>query len=109
MIPTKTPSSFIHASMQGSVATVHIAGRFDFSSHRAFRELVARTAARPSTKELRVDLSQVEYMNSSALGLLLLGLDDVKALGKTMSLSGTGPRAKQALDAANLQKLFACA
>ena len=48
---------------------IKVNGRFDFSLHRVFRD-----AYRPHPGDLRycVDLSNADYLDSSALGMLLL-------------------------------------
>lgn len=109
MTVSAAPGTSVHTSVQGSVATLHLKGSFDFSSHRAFREFLARSVSHPSVRELRVDLSDVRHMNSSALGLLLLGLEQAQASKKTMSLCGVGGIVKQTLDTANFSDFFAYA
>ena len=57
------------ASDDGKVITLTIDGRFDFSLHKDFREAYKEN---PDNVEYRVDLSGTEYLDSSALGMLLL-------------------------------------
>jgi anti-anti-sigma factor len=57
-------------SSDGTQATISIPGRFDFSIHREFRE--AYSQHDPGRVKFIVDLSQTDYLDSSALGMLLL-------------------------------------
>ncbi len=50
--------------------TLHVDGRFDFQVHDAFRDSYRQID--PSGAKFTVDLSRAEYMDSSALGMLLL-------------------------------------
>jgi anti-anti-sigma factor len=99
----------VSTTTQASNVTVHVRGRFDFDGHREFRRMVARVLTQPSVEAVRFDLSGVDYMDSSALGMLLLSLDDAKAAGKTLSLSGIESAQWQAFDIANFRTLFAYA
>lgn len=53
----------------GEKVLIQISGRFDFSCHADFRKAITDAA---ETAHVVVDLIQAEYMDSSALGLLLL-------------------------------------
>lgn len=49
--------------------TIAITGRFDFSQNDTFRKAYE---AHPAGTRFTVDLARVEYLDSSALGMLLL-------------------------------------
>ncbi len=49
---------------------IHVAEQFDYSAHQSFREAY-RFVNHPGTL-FRVDLSKATYMDSSALGMILL-------------------------------------
>jgi len=51
--------------------TIKLQGRFDFDSHREFREAVEAAIAEVGT-QISVDLGMVDYLDSSALGMLLM-------------------------------------
>ena len=50
--------------------TIKVNGRFDFSSHQEFRDAYEKVAS--SVDTYNVDLSGTSYLDSSALGMLLL-------------------------------------
>ena len=62
--------------------------------------------ANAAIKEIQIELGSVDYMDSSALGMLLLALEQAKAVGKTVSLAGATGAVKAILDISNFQKLF---
>jgi len=59
-----------HLSAAGDVMKIGIQGRFDFGSHHDFRETYDKTDS--SVKEFHVDMAKTTYLDSSALGMLLL-------------------------------------
>ncbi len=86
-------------------SVIQLQGRFDFNSHREFREAVDAALA-GSGKEIHVDLGGVDYLDSSALGMLLMLRDKAKGSNREVALSRCAGAVKQVLDIANFGKLF---
>lgn len=84
---------------------IRLKGRFDYDSRRDFDAAVQIALSEP-VAEIQMNLMEVEYMDSSALGMLLVLRDKATALGKTVSLSECQGFVKKILDVANFQKLF---
>jgi anti-anti-sigma factor len=57
-------------------------------------------------RELEIDLGKVEYLDSSALGMLLLLRERAENSRKRVMLSNCRGTVKQVLDIANFGKLF---
>lgn len=97
--------------MQASVSnndnktTIVLQGRFDFNAHREFREAVDEAMPEDS-REIRVDLGGVDYLDSSALGMLLMLRDKARSVSKEVVLVNARGAPKQVLDIANFGKLF---
>jgi anti-anti-sigma factor len=87
-------------------AVIALSGRFDFNAHREFREAVEQ-AVKSEAREVHVDLGGVDYLDSSALGMLLMLRDKAKAVGKDVVLANARGAVKQVIDIANFGKLFA--
>ncbi len=66
----------VSTSTRDTVATIRLQGRFDFSVHREFREAVKSAVSASAVREIEIDLSAVSYMDSSALGMLLLSREN---------------------------------
>ena len=64
----------MHANVEteAGLARIRLNGRFDFSAHRIFRESYTPSLDAGSVAELEIDLDQVDYLDSSALGMLLM-------------------------------------
>lgn len=57
--------------------------------------------------EILVDLGKVAYLDSSALGMLLMLRDKARAHNRPVALANCTGSVKQVLDIANFGKLFA--
>ncbi len=91
-------------SPDGGVITIGVEGRFDFSVHNEFRHAYADVQPKP--RRVVVDLSRTEYMDSSALGMLLLLKQDAGGDGADVTLARAKPNVAKILNVANFQKLF---
>jgi HptB-dependent secretion and biofilm anti anti-sigma factor len=88
-------------------ATLVLSGRFDFSSHRAFKDSYNELVNSPTVQMVEVDFHNVEYLDSSALGMLLVLREKMVAAGKKVELIGVQGTVNQVLEIANFKKLFA--
>ena len=87
-------------------AVVSLRGRFDFSAHREFRGSCNASLDAQNVRELELDMGAVEYLDSSALGMLLLLKEHADAVCKPVKLSNCRGAVKEVLDIANFAKLF---
>jgi len=87
-------------------AVLKLAGRFDFNTHREFRAAVEPLELDVELAAVTIDFSEVEYLDSSALGMLLMLRDKMGGAKKDVTLSGVHGNVKQVLDIANFDKLF---
>lgn len=58
---------------------LHLEGVFAFDYHKVFREATQPLLESPTTRDIRIDLSGLSYLDSSSLGLLLLLRDQTMA------------------------------
>ncbi|MCB1900136.1 STAS domain-containing protein [Cognatazoarcus halotolerans] len=85
---------------------IRLNGRFDFNAHRDFREAVETALASSGNGVLKVDLENVAYLDSSALGMLLMLRDKARTASRTVVLSQAKGSVRQVLEIANFAKLF---
>ena len=90
-----------------STTSIVMAGRFDFSKHRTFRDACEDALANANVKVVHVDLREVTYLDSAALGMLLLLRDKAKTAHKTVSITTTPGTVRDILHGAHFQDLFA--
>lgn len=87
-------------------ATIKLNGRFDFNTHREFRAAYEPLISDPALRTITVDFAGVDYLDSSALGMLLMLRDKSGGANKEVALAGVRGNVKQVLDIANFGKLF---
>ena len=91
---------------EGQRAIMRLAGRFEFSAHREFREAVERVMQLDGVGDLVIDLMDVEYVDSSALGMLLMVRERTNSAKLGLTLANPRGMVRQALDIAHFEKLF---
>ncbi len=84
--------------------TINVSGRFDFGIHQEFRKATEQATAAVST--IIVNMAQVSYLDSSALGMLLVLRDKVGESKSAVRIKGANPEVKKILAIANFDKLF---
>jgi len=82
--------------------TLKVKGRFNFSCYKQFNDAVAG----PPAPHYVIDLSGADYMDSSALGMLLLLRDKVgQDTSRVKIVAGAG-QPQEVLRLANFHRLF---
>ena len=85
-------------------ATLKVDGRFDFSLHNEFRKTYKDMGI--ENGEYIVDLSSTEYLDSSALGMLLLLKEHAEATSSKVKIVKANEEIKEILHIASFDKLF---
>lgn len=91
---------------QDDKSVIRLEGRFDFNAHRTFREAYEPALGLTGVSEFEIDFGKVDYLDSSALGMLLMLKEKAQASGKTVALVNCRGTVKQVLEIANFGKLF---
>lgn len=88
-------------------ARIMISGRFDSSLYQNFKSAYTPLLENKTLQTIEVDVSQVEYLDSGALGMLVLLNESAKNARKTMVLVSIPGPVSAILKIANADKLFA--
>ena len=91
-------------SLDGKKLTIAIKGRFDFGSHQTFREAYERFYKVPELYV--VDLKETTYLDSSALGMLLLLRDHAGGDEADIRVINSNSDVRKILGISNFDKLF---
>lgn len=94
----------ISSAMNGSELTIYVEGRFDFSSHQEFRGSYEAQETKPS--RYIVDMNATSYLDSSALGMLLLLRDYSGGDSASISIINCKDDVKKILSISNFEQLF---
>ncbi|MFK7864436.1 MAG: STAS domain-containing protein [Pseudohongiellaceae bacterium] len=92
------------ASQSGEELTISIEGRFDFSAHQEFRDCYEQIEADPDSYV--VDLNRTTYLDSSALGMLLLLRDHAGGDNAEVRIVNCNRDVKKILTISNFEQLF---
>jgi HptB-dependent secretion and biofilm anti anti-sigma factor len=92
------------ASPDGNELTIKVQGRFDFSSLQQFRN--AYEKVNPKPKSYIIDLKESDYLDSSALGMLLALRDYAGGDESNIRVIGANADIKKILVITKLDELF---
>ncbi len=90
--------------LDGKGVKIKIYGRFEFSQHQHFREAYADV--QPEKTSFIIDLSDTSYMDSAALGMLLVLRERAGGVESDITLSGFNHSISQILEISHFQNLF---
>jgi anti-anti-sigma factor len=90
-------------NVQGQ-AIVHLDGRFDFGARKDFKDAVEQ--ATQGGAPIVLDLGKVTFVDSSALGLLVICHQNLKSKNIPFYLVNPQTYVKQVLDLANIGKMI---
>ncbi|MHC8393590.1 STAS domain-containing protein [Pseudomonas sp. LB3P93] len=91
-------------SQDGQKLTISIKGRFDFGKHQEFRESYENLAKKPESYE--VNLKEATYLDSSALGMLLLLRDHAGGENAEITLTNANADVRKILAISNFEQIF---
>ena len=83
---------------------VHMEGRFDFGARKTFKD--AMDQAIKDEMPIVLDLEQVSFVDSSALGLLVISHQNLKSKKIPLCLVNPQTYVRQVLDLANIGKMI---
>lgn len=93
-----------HPSADGSELTIKVSGRFDFSAHQEFRQTYESGPAEVSSYV--IDMTDATYLDSSALGMLLLLRDHAGGDSASIRIINCNSDVKKILTISNFGQLF---
>jgi anti-anti-sigma factor len=88
-----------------SDARVNISGEFTFADHAAFRELADRLF-QTKDESLVIDLSQLQFIDSAGLGMLLLARDEASKGSRKLILAQPQGQVKRMFSVTKFDQLF---
>ena len=96
-------STSVHVTKNGDLVTIRIAGQFSFPVYQQFRDAYTQCG---TGKRYVVDLRGTEYMDSSALGMLLVLREHVGGDAADIRIVNCSPEVQRILQAAHFERLF---
>lgn len=90
----------------GERAVIRVPERFDFDHHREFRAAATEALNAEGVREVVVDLAVTTYLDSSALGMLLVLRDRAAEVQKAVVVANCQGTVQQVMAIANFPRLF---
>lgn len=89
--------------IQNQTVTVKLDGTFTYTQRKAFQDAF-KTLGTQNVEHIIIDLSQVAFLDSAALGLLMITHRQLLADKRKLSLAYPQPTVRQIIELANLHK-----
>lgn len=86
--------------------SLQIPERFDFGYHKEFTAQYQTILEAGKVSEIALDFSRVSYLDSSALGMMVLFQKKAKGKNISVRIRGAKDSAKEILQIANFDRLF---
>lgn len=90
----------------GSEYLILLSGRFDFSAHCDFRSSYEPALQNASIKTINLSMDRVDFVDSAALGMMLLLQEKARAANIEVVISNCQKNIREIIDVANFGKLF---
>jgi anti-anti-sigma factor len=95
----------MQVQFQENDARVNISGEFTFTDHAAFRDVACRLfQAKGDT--IVIDLSQLQFIDSAGLGMLLLARDEASKSTRKLVLSRPQGQVRRMFTVTKFDELF---
>lgn len=91
-------------TQDGRELTISIHGRFDFSAHQDFRNAYEQAPSKPDSYV--IDMKETTYLDSSALGMLLLLRDFAGSDKGNVKIVHCNTDVRKILAISNFEQLF---
>ncbi|MBL8492116.1 MAG: STAS domain-containing protein [Rhodocyclaceae bacterium] len=91
---------------EGSTARLRLSGRLEWDTVSLFNRAAAAALGDASVREVIIDFSEIEFVDSIALGGLLSYREKCEKAGKALRLSNYAAPVRKAFITANFHKLF---
>jgi HptB-dependent secretion and biofilm anti anti-sigma factor len=96
----------IVSNQENNQITLTLSGRFDFNVHRDFRSSYEEALKISGIKKIILNMANVDYLDSSALGMLLLLNERARTNGAEVNISLCSDGVKKILEIANFSKII---
>jgi anti-sigma B factor antagonist len=97
----------IRVEQHGPKSRAEVSGRIDIDSSPEFRDSLLRMLRVPECRCLEVNFSEVAYIDTAGLAVLVDVLKSARQLGKALELSGLQESPRYLLESTGLLRLFA--
>jgi anti-anti-sigma factor len=95
----------INTKYDSEIYDVILSGKFTFADHTKFRNLL-ESIRKLSLRQIILHMAEVEFIDSAALGMLLLARDEASKSGKSLLISDVSGQVEKIFKLARFDTLF---
>ena len=95
-----------HVTRESGVSTVGLSGELDLACTTAVQKLLFEQAEAVEVRDVRVDLAEVGFIDSSALGTLISALHHAQQQGRGFAVINPSPIARRVLTMTGLDAVL---
>ena len=92
---------------RNATSSIELPKTFNYSNHKEFKSAYSRLLEDQAVSEVEVDFRLTSYIDSAALGMLLMLRSCAEAAGKSVALINAGGTVRDILEIAHFETLFA--
>jgi anti-sigma B factor antagonist len=96
----------IASERHGGESLAKLDGSITIDSSPELRRVLLRVLKAPDSRRLTLDFSEVDYIDTSGLAVLIEALRSARQLGKSLQLNGLRERPRYLLESTGLLRLF---
>lgn len=96
----------MNAQIHAGICNVNMHGQFTFTDNAAFREMVLTKFIDPSIRQVVLHMKDVDFVDSAALGMLLLAHDESVKHKKPLLLEGVVGQVRRIFEMARFDQFF---
>lgn len=96
----------INVRIHDRSACIAMSGHFDFKVYLDFKAAYTPLLDNVAVHEIEIEMCKVDYLDSSALGMLMLLYEHAKAVNKVVSLLNSSSVVTKLLEVANFSRVF---
>lgn len=85
---------------------VELSGRLQFDDHSLFKTILFDELMTDHVQQVTFNLSQLEFIDSSGIGMLLLAHEKLAERGARMNIMGAQGQVKRVLDLTQIETVF---
>jgi anti-sigma B factor antagonist len=94
------------SEQHGEESVANLAGSITIDSSPELRRVLLRLLKAPDSRRLTLDFSEVDYIDTSGLAVLIEALRAAKQMGRGLQLTGLRERPRFLLESTGLLRLF---
>ena len=95
-----------HFDKKDQEVSIHLSGRLTFNDHARMRALISE-AVKTCQKEIAIDLSELEFIDSAGIGMILIAREEFDYRQKKLTIKNATGQVMRVMTITNLSKLVA--